>query len=120
MENHEMITLETVLGLAKRLNAAEKLKLIEYVLRELEPIIEAQKPGEQKLLRNSSKGQTFADEEVEGAGQKLWGAVEEGLPKRVVQLGGLWKDIQFDVSNENIRKARRELSEAIRRRTEGL
>jgi hypothetical protein len=35
-----------------------------------------------------------------------------------VQLESLWKDIPFDVSIEDIRQVRRELSEALQRRIE--
>lgn len=86
MGRHEAITLEAVLGLAKQLSAVEKLKLVEHVLVELEPIVEAQKPKD--------------------------------VPKRVVRLGGLWKDIPFDISPEDLRQVRRELFEALKRRAE--
>jgi len=83
MAREEEVTLEAVLKLAKKLSPAAKLRLIEGVLRELGPIVEAQESS-----------------------------------KHVVRLEGLWKDIPFDVSDEDIREVRRELSEAIRRRTE--
>jgi len=87
MEQHKTYTLETVLELAKQLSAVEKLKLVEHVLIDLEPIVEAQSPKS---------------------------------PKRVVQLGGLWKDVPFEISHEDIRQIRRELSEALKRRVERL
>ena len=37
--------------------------------------------------------------------------------RRVVQLRGLWKDIPFDVSHEDIRQVRQKLSESLQRRT---
>lgn len=37
--------------------------------------------------------------------------------KRVIQLGGIWKDIPFDVSHEDIRQVRRKLSKSLQRRT---
>jgi hypothetical protein len=39
MAKLEPITLETVLAMAKRLSAVEKLKLVEHLLVALEPII---------------------------------------------------------------------------------
>lgn len=36
--------------------------------------------------------------------------------KCVVQLGGLWKGIPFDISNEDIRQVRRKLSKSLQRR----
>ncbi len=83
MAREKEVTLEAVLKLAKKLSPAAKLKLIGGVLRELEPIVEAQESS-----------------------------------KRIVRLEGLWKDIPFDVSDEDIREVRRELSEAIKRRVE--
>jgi len=35
-----------------------------------------------------------------------------------MQLEGLWKDVPFDVNTDEIRQARRELSEGLKRRTE--
>ena len=87
MKRHKTITLEDVLGLARKLRAVEKLKLAEHVLIELEPIIEAQAPKS---------------------------------PKRVVRLEGLWKNVPFDISHEDIRQVRRELSEALKRRAKRL
>ncbi len=36
--------------------------------------------------------------------------------KRVIPLGGIWKDISFDVSPEDIRQVRRKLSKSLLRR----
>ena len=44
------ITLETVLALAKRLSAAEKLKLVQHLLGELEPIVERKVPKEREIV----------------------------------------------------------------------
>jgi uncharacterized DUF497 family protein len=56
-------------------------------------------------------------EEVE---RKLWGKVSVERPRRIVQLEGLWEDVSFDVTIEDIRQVRRELSEALGRYIEGL
>jgi predicted DNA-binding antitoxin AbrB/MazE fold protein len=39
------------------------------------------------------------------------------VSKRVIRLEGLWKDIPFDVSHEDIRQVRQKLSESLQRRT---
>ena len=58
------------------------------------------------------------EEEVEESKQKLWGKHGERRPRCAVQLEGLWKDIPFDVSTDEIQQARRELSEALKFRAE--
>jgi hypothetical protein len=118
MAKPEPIALETVLALAKRLSAAEKLKLVEHLLVELEPIVERKAPKRRRLPSGMSEGQSLTEEEVEEIKQKLWGESRERRPKRVVQLEGLWKDIPFDISADEIRQARRELSEALKHRAE--
>ncbi len=90
MEEHEIVTLETVLTLTKKLNAVNKLKLIEQVLQELEPIVEAHEPKRQKSLRCVLKGHTLTEEEIVEARKEIGGMTEK-IPKRVVQLGGLSK-----------------------------
>ncbi len=77
MERDEPVTLETVLGLVKQLSAVEKLKLVEHVLVELEPILEAQAPGKRRSLRGILKGHTFTEEEIAAARRELWGAFGE-------------------------------------------
>jgi len=118
MARPEPITLETVLALAKRLSAAEKLKLVEHLLIELEPIIERKTPRKRKSPSSTSEGQSLTEEEVEEIKRKLWGKHGERRPTRVIQLEGLWKDVPFDISTAEIRQARRELSEALKRRSE--
>jgi hypothetical protein len=118
MAKPEPITLETILALAKRLSAAEKLKLVEHLLVELEPIVERNAPKKRRSPSGTSEGQSLTEEEVEEIERKLWGKHGERRAKRVIQLEGLWKDVPFDVSTEEIRQARRELSEALKRRSE--
>ena len=67
-----------------------------------------------------SEGQSLTEEEVEEIKQKLRGEHGERRSKRVIQLEGLWKDIPFDITTNEIRQARRELSEALNRRAEKL
>jgi len=118
MAKPEPITLETLLALAKRLSAAEKLKLIEHLLVDLEPIVERKAPKKRKSPSGVPERQSLTEDEVEEIERKLWGESRERRPKRVVQLEGLWKDIPFDISADEIRQARRELSEALKRRAE--
>jgi hypothetical protein len=118
MAKPEPITLETILALAKRLSAAEKLKLVEHLLVELEPIVERNAPKKRRSPSGTSEGQSLTEEEGEEIKRKLWGTHGERRPTRVIQLEGLWKDVPFDVSTEEIRQARRELSEALKRRSE--
>jgi hypothetical protein len=118
MARPEPTTLETVLALAKQLSAAEKLKLVEHLLVELEPIVERKAPKQRESPSGMSEGQSLTGEEVEEIKRKLWGKHGERRPKRVIQLEGLWKDVPFDISTDEIRQARRELSEALKCRAE--
>src|SRR5215475_6341361 len=117
MGESEAVTLATVLGLAQKLSAIEKLRLVEYVLIELEPIV-TEKERKQRSLRSAPRQHPLTEEEKRDIEWKLWGKVDVGLSRRVVQLGGLWKDVSFEVSAEDIRQARDELSEAQKRPTE--
>ena len=119
MGESEAVTLATVLGLAQKLSAIEKLRLVEHVLIELEPIV-TEKERKQRSLRSAPQQHPLTEEEKRDIEWKLWGKVDVGLSRRVVQLGGLWKDVSFEVSAEDIRQARDELSEALKRRTERL
>jgi hypothetical protein len=114
----EPITMEAVLALAMRLSAAEKLKLVERLLEELEPIVERRQANKRGSTSSKSEGRSLMEEESEEIKRKLWGVSGERRPTRVVQLEGLWKDVPFDVSADEIRQARRELSEALERRAE--
>jgi hypothetical protein len=118
MAKPEPITLETVLALAKRLSAAEKLKLVEHLLVELEPIVERKALKKRRSPTGMSEGQSLTEEEVEEIKRKLWGKHGERRPTCVIQLEGLWKDVPFDISTAEIRQVRRELSEALKHRTE--
>jgi hypothetical protein len=119
MGEPEAVTLATVLGLAHKLSAIEKLRLVERGLVELEPIV-AEKERKQGSLRSAPRERSLTEEERRNIEWKLWGKVDVGLSRRVVQLGGLWKDVPFEVSAEDIRQARDELSEALKRRSERL
>lgn len=89
------------------------------MLQELEPIVEAHEPKRQKSLRCILKGHALTEEEIAEARKEIGGMTEK-IPKRVVQLGGLWEDVPFDVSNKDIRQMRREFSDGTKRRTEKL
>ena len=118
MERHETVNLETILGLAEKLSAAEKLKLVERVLVDLEPVVQAQEPERRKPLRRGSKKQALTAEKSREIKRKLWGEDERQWPTEIVQLGGLWKDTPLNVSDKEFRQIRRELSEALKRRAE--
>jgi hypothetical protein len=118
MAKSKLITLETVVALAKRLSAAEKLKLVEHLLVELEPLVERTAPKKRRSPSSTSRERSLTEEQVEEIERKLWGESRERRPKRVVQLEGLWKAIPFEISADEIRQARRELSEALKRRAE--
>jgi hypothetical protein len=81
--------LETVLALAKRLRAAEKLKLIEHLLVELEPIVEGKTPKKRRSPSGLSEVPSLTEEEAEEIKRKLWGKRGERRPTRVIQLAGL-------------------------------
>jgi hypothetical protein len=73
--------------------------------------------GKKKLIF-TYQHQSFTAEEIAAIEQKLWGKAGVERSKRVLQLESLWQDIPFDVSTEDIREVRRELSEALQRRIE--
>jgi len=118
MARHEAVNLEIVIGLAEKLSAVEKLKLVERVVVDLEPIIRAQEPKRQKPFRRKGKPQPFTEEQIKEVKRKLWGEDERAWPTQIVRLGGLWKDTPLNVTTKEFRQARRELSEALKRRAE--
>jgi hypothetical protein len=120
MARHETIRLEAVLALATQLSAVDKLKLVEYLLVELEPIVERKGPREWWPSQHAPKRKAFTRAEVGEIEHKLGRAKEVRRPKRVIQLEGLWKDVPFDISTDEIPQIRRELSEALKRRAEKL
>jgi len=77
MEAHGTVTLEEVLGLVRQLSTADKLKVAEHVLVDLEPIVEGRASGVQRSLRGVLKGHTFTEEEIAAARRELWGSVGE-------------------------------------------
>jgi hypothetical protein len=118
MASHEPISLATILGLAEKLSAAEKLKLVERVLVDLEPIVRAQEPEKQKPLRRKSKEQSLTDEQIKEIERKIWGPAGKDPSRRIVQLRGLWKDAPLNLTDKEFRQIRHELSEALKRRAE--
>jgi hypothetical protein len=118
MAKPDPMTLETILALAKRLSAAEKLKLVEHLLVELEPLVERNAPKKRRSPSGMSERQSLKEKEVEEIKRKLWGKQGERRPMRVIQLEGLWKDVPLDVSTNEIRQTRRELPEALKCRAE--
>jgi hypothetical protein len=118
MARRETISLEAVLALATQLCAVGKLKLVEHLLVELEPVVDRKGHRERRPSQHAPKGKAFTGAEVGQIERKLGRANEGRQPKRVVQLEGLWKDVPLDVSTDEIRQARRGLSEALKRRAE--
>ncbi|HXH08407.1 MAG TPA: hypothetical protein VNP04_01325 [Alphaproteobacteria bacterium] len=116
MADPELITLETVLALATRLSALDKLKLVEHLLVELEPVVARKGLREQQSSQQAPKGKPFTEAEVEAIARKLGRANQARRPKRIIQLEGLWKGIPFDINGDEIRQARQESSEALTRR----
>ena len=118
MAKPEAMTLETVLALAKQLNAAEKLKLVEHLLVELKLIVAREAPRQRRSPLGVSEVQSPTEEEAEEIKRKLWGKHGARRPTRVIPLEGLWKDVPFDISTDEIRQTRRELYELLKRRAE--
>ena len=118
MNTRDVVTLETVVGLAEKLNAAEKLKLVARVLVDLEPIVRAQEAKKHKPPRRAGKTQSLTDEQIKEIKRKLWGSDEQKWPTRVVKIRGLWKNTPLNLMDEDFRQASHELSEAFKRRAE--
>ena len=118
MDKHEIVTLETVVGLAGKLSAPEKLKLVERVLVDLEPAVQAQETKKRRLPRRTGKTQSPTDEKIKEVKRKLWGVDKQKWPKQVVRLEGLWKDTPLNLTDEDFSQASHELSEALKRRAE--
>ncbi len=118
MNTPKAVTLETVVGLAERLSAAEKLKLVERVLVDLEPIVQAQEPKKRKPSPRTRKTQSLTDEQIKEIERKIWGPAGMDPSRYVVQLQGLWEDSPADLTDEDFRQASHELSEALKRRAE--
>jgi hypothetical protein len=118
MNTHDTVTLEAIIGLAKKLSAAEKLKLVERVLVDLEPIVRVQEPKKRKPPRRTGKTQSLTDEQIKEIKRKLWGADEQKWPKQIVRLEGFWKDTPSNLTDEDFRQTSHELSEALKRRAE--
>ena len=118
MTRHETVNLETVIGLAEKLSAVEKLKLVERIVVDLELVVRAQEPEKQKPLHRKGKEQSLADEQIKEIERKIWGPAGKDPSKRIVQLRGLWKDAPLPLTAKEFRQIRHELSEALKRRAE--
>ena len=118
MNTNDIVTLEMVVGLAEKLNAAEKLKLVERVLVDLEPIVQAQESKKRKPLHRRSKQQRLTDEQTREIERKIWGPSGMDPSRHVVQIRGLWKDAPLNLTDTEFRQIRHELSEALKRRAE--
>jgi hypothetical protein len=61
---------------------------------------------------------SLTEQEIKKIKRKLWGADERKWPTQIVRLGGLWKDTPLNISEEEFRQVRKELSKALERRAE--
>ncbi len=86
MARHETVNLETVIGLAEKLSAVEKLKLVERIVVDLEPIVRAREPEKQKPLRRKGKPQPLTEEQIKEVKRKLWGEDERAWSTQIVRL----------------------------------
>ena len=68
--------------------------------------------------RRKGKKQTPTEDKIKEIKRKLWGEDEQQWPTQIVQLGGLWKDTPLNLTDEEFRQVRHELSEALKRRAE--
>lgn len=94
---------------------------MEYdVLVGLEPIVTEKETEKQRVLRNTPKGHLLTEEEVREVERQLWGKDNIERPRRVVQLGRLWKDVLFDGSSEDSCQVRQELFVVLKRRAQRL
>lgn len=118
MDAHDAVTLETVVGLAEKLSAAQKLKLVERVLVDLEPIVQDRELKKRKPSRRTRKTQSLTDEHIKEIERKIWGPAGMDPSRHVVQLQGLWKDSPANLTDEDFRQASHDLSEALKRRAE--
>lgn len=118
MNTQSTVTLETVIGLAEKLSAAEKLKLVARVLVDLEPLVRAQEPKKRKPPRRTGETQSLTDEKIKEIERKIWGPAEKDPSRRVVRLQGLWKETPSNLTDEDSRQVSHELSEALKRRAE--
>lgn len=118
MNTQSTVTLETVVGLAEKLSATEKLKLVARVLVDLEPLVRAQEPKKRKPPRRTGEAQSLTEEQIKEIKRKLWGMDERKWPTKVTRLEGLWQETPSNLTDEDFRQVSHELSEALKRRAE--
>jgi hypothetical protein len=116
MDKREVVTRKTALELVQKLSAIDRLKLVEHVLAELEPVVVGQELEKPRSLGSTPKGCSLTKEEIADVERKLWGKTGMERHRGVVQLGGMWKNLSLEVGTEDMRQVRRELSEAMKRR----
>jgi hypothetical protein len=116
MDKREAVALKTVLELVQKLSAIDRLKLVEHVLAELEPVVAVQELEKSRSLGSTPKSHSLTEEEIADVERKLWGKTGMERHRGVVQLGGIWKNLPLEVGPEDIRQVRQELSEAMKRR----
>jgi hypothetical protein len=112
MARRETIGLEAVLALATRLSPVDKLKLVEHLLVELEPIVEREGPRERRSSQHAPNGKAFTGAEVGEIERKLGKPNEARQPKRVIQLEGFGKTLP---SISALRRSVRHAESCLRR-----
>lgn len=108
------------MGLAEKLSATEKLKLVTRVLVDLEPLVRTQEPKKRKPPRRTSETQNLTEEQIKEIKRKLWGGDEQQWPQRIVRIEGLWQDTPSILTDEDFRQTSHALSEALKRRAEQM
>jgi hypothetical protein len=106
MVKPDPITLETVLALAKRLSAAEKLKLVEHLLVELKLIVEREAPKKRGSPLDMSEVQSPTEEEAEEIKRKLWENMESDGPCMSSRWKGFGKtSLLISAPTRSVRRA---------------
>jgi hypothetical protein len=76
------VTLEEALALVRRLSPADKARLIERIVPDIESELKAARPAPRKSLRGLWRGLDITAEEIAEARREMWG----GLPRENIGL----------------------------------
>jgi hypothetical protein len=71
------VTLEQALALARQLSPADKARLIERIVPDIERELEAERPTRRKSLRGLWRGLGITEEDIAEARREMWG----GFPR---------------------------------------
>ena len=67
------VTLEQALAVVRRLSAADKARLIERIVPDIERELEAVRPTPHKSLRGLWRGLDITEEDIAEARREMWG-----------------------------------------------